>query len=91
VTEDFSVERLAGLAAMSSRHFSRVFIRDVNMTPMEFVQRARIDRARNLLEATDIPLKTVAYRSGFGSVRQMRVLFSNKLGLTPSQYRRQFS
>lgn len=91
VTEDFSVERLAGLAAMSARHFSRVFTRDVNMTPMEFVQRARIDRARNLLETSDIPLKTVAYRSGFGSVRQMRVLFSDKLGLTPMQYRRQFN
>lgn len=91
VTEEFSVERLAGLAAMSARHFSRVFTRDVNMTPMEFVQRARIDRARSLLETTDIPLKTVAYRSGFGSVRQMRVLFSDKLGLTPTQYRRQFS
>jgi transcriptional regulator GlxA family with amidase domain len=91
VTEEFSVERLAGLAAMSTRHFSRVFSREVNMTPMEFVQRSRIDRARNLLETTDIPLKTVAYRSGFGSVRQMRVLFSDRLGLTPAQYRRQFS
>lgn len=91
VTEDFSVERLACLAAMSPRHFSRVFSRDVNMTPMEFVQRARIDRARNLLETSEIPLKTVAYYSGFGSARQMRALFSDKLGLTPTQYRHQFS
>ncbi|MBT8765364.1 GlxA family transcriptional regulator [Metapseudomonas boanensis] len=91
VTEDFNVERLACLAAMSPRHFSRVFSRDMNMPPMEFVQRARIDRARNLLETSKIPLKTVAYRSGFGSVRQMRALFSDKLGLTPTQYRHQFS
>lgn len=90
VMEDFSVERMAGLVAMSSRHFSRVFSREVNMTPMEFVQRVRIDHARKLLETCDIPLKTVAYRSGFASARQMRVLFSNKLGLTPMQYRRKF-
>ncbi|WP_434603686.1 GlxA family transcriptional regulator [Pseudomonas sp. Z4-7] len=89
--EPFSIERMADLAAMSSRHFARVFQREVKMTPMEFLQGARIDRARQLLESTDLPLKTVAFRSGFGSVRHMRQLFSEKLGLTPVQYRQQFS
>lgn len=89
--EAFSVERMAGLANMSARHFARLFAREVNMTPMEFLQNARIDRARNLLESTDLPLKTVAYKSGFGSVRHMRFLFGEKLGLTPAQYREQFS
>jgi transcriptional regulator GlxA family with amidase domain len=87
----FSVECMAGLANMSARHFARVFAREVNMTPMEFLQSARIDRARSLLETSDLPLKTVAFKSGFGSVRHMRFLFSEKLGLTPSQYREQFS
>ncbi|MGE8097681.1 GlxA family transcriptional regulator [Pseudomonas fluorescens] len=89
--EAFSVERMASLANMSARHFARVFAREVNMTPMEFLQSARIDCARNLLETGDLPLKTVAYKSGFGSVRHMRFLFSEKLGLTPAQYREQFS
>lgn len=89
--EAFTVERMAGLANMSARHFARVFARDVNMTPMEFLQSARIDCARNLLETSDFPLKTVAYKSGFGSVRHMRSLFAEKLGLTPAQYREQFS
>lgn len=89
--QELSIERLAGLAAMSGRHFARVFTREVQMTPMEFVQSARIDRARSLLEGTELPLKTVAYKSGFGSVRHMRVLFSERLGRTPSQYRQQFT
>ena len=89
--EAFTVERMAGLANMSARHFARVFARDVHMTPMEFLQSARIDCARNLLETSDLPLKTVAYKSGFGSVRHMRSLFAEKLGLTPAQYREQFS
>ncbi|MDB6141215.1 MAG: AraC family transcriptional regulator [Pseudomonas sp.] len=88
--EEFSIEGLASLAAMSSRHFARVFAREVKMTPMEFIQSARIDRARSLLETTDFPCKTVAHRSGFGSVRHMRFLFGERLGLTPSQYRKQF-
>jgi transcriptional regulator GlxA family with amidase domain len=82
---------MASLASMSPRHFARVFAREVNMTPMEFLQGARIDCARNLLETGDLPLKTVAFKSGFGSVRHMRFLFSEKLGLTPTQYREQFS
>ncbi len=89
--EAFTVERMAGLANMSARHFARVFAREVNMTPMEFLQSARIDCARNLLETSDLPLKTVAYKSGFGSVRHMRFLFGEKLGLTPTQYREQFN
>lgn len=89
--ERFSIECMAALAAMSPRHFTRVFAREVNMTPMGFLQSARIDRARNLLETSDLPLKTVAFKSGFGSVRHMRFLFSEKLGLTPTQYREQFS
>lgn len=88
--EEFTVEHMASLATMSSRHFARVFARETNMTPMEFLQNARIDRARKLLESSDLPLKTVAYRSGFGSARHMRFLFSDRLGLSPLEYRRQF-
>ncbi|WNW13935.1 GlxA family transcriptional regulator [Pseudomonas sp. DTU_2021_1001937_2_SI_NGA_ILE_001] len=89
--EPFTVERMATLANMSARHFSRLFAREMGMTPMEFLQNARIDRARSLLEITDLPLKTIAYKSGFGSVRHMRQLFNARLGLTPVQYREQFS
>lgn len=88
--EEFNIECLAQLAQMSTRHFTRMFAKEVGSTPTEFIQSARIDRARQLLETTDLPLKTIAWRSGFGSVRHMRLLFSDKLGLTPSHYRQQF-
>lgn len=90
IQESFSVEQLAALAAMSVRNFARVFTRDLQMTPMEFVLNARIDHARTLLESTDLPLKTIAFRSGFGSTRYMRQMFDKRLGLTPVQYRHQF-
>ncbi|NWF07310.1 GlxA family transcriptional regulator [Pseudomonas salomonii] len=89
--QPLSIVSMAALAGMSARHFARLFAKEVGMTPMAFVQGARIDRARHLLESTDLPLKTVAFRAGFGSVRHMRFLFSEKLGLNPTQYRQQFS
>jgi len=89
--QSFTVESMAALVDMSARHFARLFAKDVQMTLMAFLQGARIDRARHLLETTELPLKTVAFHAGFGSVRHMRFLFSEKLGLTPTQYRQQFS
>jgi transcriptional regulator GlxA family with amidase domain len=80
---------LAAIATMSTRNFTRVFTREMNMTPMEFVQNARVDRAR-VAGNQRYSDQVVAYRSGFGSDRRMRVLFNEKLGLTPVQYRQQF-
>ncbi|WP_068826177.1 GlxA family transcriptional regulator [Pseudomonas sp. BMS12] len=88
--QELSVECLARVAGVSTRHFARIFARESGMTPREFVHSARIDRARQLLESSELPLKTVAYHAGFRSVRCMRLLFSERLGLTPAQYRHQF-
>ena len=87
---DLSLRRLADVAAMSARNFGRVFLRDVGITPAAFVERARIDAARVLLEADDAPLKTVAYRCGFGSPAHMRAAFVKHLGVTAAQYRAHF-
>ena len=70
--QTFTVQSLARMASMSPRHFARVFAQEVGMTPMAFLQGVRIDHARQLLETSDLPLKTVAFKSGFGSVRHMR-------------------
>jgi transcriptional regulator GlxA family with amidase domain len=87
---DLSVMALARVAGMSERHFARVFLRDVGMTPAEFVERARIDAARMLLETSTAPLKTVAHRCGFVGPARMRTAFLRHLGLTAGQYRRNF-
>lgn len=90
IGEPFTVERLAEFVSMSPRTFARVFARDAKVTPAEFVQRARIDAARHLLEGSTLALKTIAWRCGFGSASRMRLIFSQRLGLTPTQYREQF-
>ncbi|MET0221390.1 MAG: GlxA family transcriptional regulator [Tardiphaga sp.] len=85
-----SVDVLAGVAGMSARTFARTFKQDTQMTPADFVEGARIDTARNRLEASDLPLKVVAYDCGFGSAEHMRQVFVRRLGVTPSQYRLSF-
>jgi transcriptional regulator GlxA family with amidase domain len=85
-----SVEALAAVTGMSVRSFARHFAGEANMTPREYVERARIDAARNLLEAGALPLKAVAYDCGFGDADRMRAVFSRRLGVTPADYREQF-
>lgn len=90
ISEPFSVERLADVVSMSPRSFARIFARDAKITPAEFVQRARIDAARHLLEGSDMVIKAVAYHCGFGSAARMRLIFGQRLGVTPTQYRESF-
>lgn len=85
-----SVEELAATTGMSVRSFSRRFAEEAKMTPREFVEGARIDAARNLLETDELPLKAVAYDCGFGDADRMRAVFSRRLGVTPAEYREQF-
>lgn len=85
-----TLQSLAGVTGMSTRNFSRHFSRETGITPHEFVERARMDAARMLLEGSDRPLKTVAYDCGFGTADRMRIVFSERLGVTPAQYRASF-
>ncbi|MFJ3483352.1 GlxA family transcriptional regulator [Pseudomonas sp. NPDC090202] len=91
IDKAYTVQQLSELAAMSPRNFARAFQREVGLTPMQYVQNARIDNARKLLEGSELPLKVVACRCGFGSARHMRKVFYERIGLTPNEYRQQFS
>lgn len=87
--EPLSVRQLAGVASTSERTLWRLF-REVGLTPHDFVEAARLDAARNLLEGSDLPLKTVAYDCGFGTPERMRAVFQRRLGVSPAQYRSSF-
>jgi transcriptional regulator GlxA family with amidase domain len=65
----------------------------VRLTPKAFAHllQLRIDRARELLETTDLPVAVVAHRSGLGSVDSLRDHFVRTTGLTPSAYRATFT
>lgn len=85
-----SLQSLSAAVGMSPRNLARHFMQEAGITPYEFVQRARIDAARMMLEASDRPLKAVAFHCGFGTVDRMRIVFSQRLGVTPAQYRASF-
>jgi transcriptional regulator GlxA family with amidase domain len=85
-----TLQSLAEAAGMSTRSLARHFVLETGTTPHEFVERARIDAARSLLEGSDRALKAVAFDCGFGTPDRMRIVFSERLGVTPAQYRASF-
>ncbi|WP_233856572.1 GlxA family transcriptional regulator [Paraburkholderia sp. HD33-4] len=90
IHDSFTVKQLADVAGMSARNFARVFVQETGVTPHEFVERARVDAARKLLESSAAALKTIAYDCGFGTADRMRIVFAKRLGVTPMQYRERF-
>jgi transcriptional regulator GlxA family with amidase domain len=88
--EDLDVGALADKAGMSERSFARTFLRETGDTPARYLERARIDAARRLLTASDLPVGVVAARAGFGSEERMRRAFQRRLKTSPGAFRARF-
>ncbi len=88
---DLSVAALAERAGMSQRNFARVFTREVGNTPGDFVEAARLEKARQLLvDDLTMPVDEVSRACGFGTQEQMRRAFHRKLGINARDYRERF-
>jgi transcriptional regulator GlxA family with amidase domain len=87
---DHRLPALAAAAAMSVRHFTRVFTDQVGETPGRFVERVRLEAARHELESTSDTLDLIADRCGFGSAETLRRTFQRRLNVAPDHYRRRF-
>jgi transcriptional regulator GlxA family with amidase domain len=89
--EPLTLAVLARHAAVSPRTFSRRFVEDTGYTPMEWVLRARVDVARELLEGSQQSVEQIAAGVGLGTAANLRGHFQRILGTSPSEYRRTFA
>lgn len=87
---DLCVEHLADRMAMSPRNFSRIFCQEVGISPAKFVERVRLEAARNQMMQSDQPIETIAEHCGFHNAEQMRRTFQRLLKITPQEYREKF-
>ncbi len=91
LAEPLTLTILARHAAVSPRTFSRHFVADTGYTPMQWVMRARIDVARELLERSALSVEQIAADVGLGTGANLRMHFQRILGTTPSEYRHTFA
>jgi transcriptional regulator GlxA family with amidase domain len=81
---------IANRASMSPRTLNRRFKAQTGTTPIQWLIRQRLIRARTLLETTTLPVEDIAGRSGFGSAIALRQHFARALSTSPQAYRRTF-
>ncbi len=91
VTEKISVEELATRYAIGKRHFIRRFKKATNNTPIEYIQRVKIEAAKKELENSRKNVNEVMYDVGYVDVKAFRTVFKKITGLSPVEYRNKYN
>lgn len=89
-SQNMSIDILADRCAMSERNFSRVFKREIGITPGKYVEKMRVEYAANIIETQNLGFKSIAETCGFKSEEMMRRAFIRQLNIQPHLYRKNF-
>lgn len=83
-----TLEQISSEAGFSPYHFIRLFRATYRQTPHQYLMQQRIDRAKDLLRSTDMPIHEICYTVGFESLGSFSTLFRRIAGLSPGAYRK---
>jgi len=86
--QDVSLTELAVSANLSPFYFARAFKHTTGLPPHRYQQRRRLERAKELLSTTNLPIVEVAHRVGYGSSQTLSRVFREEAGVSPNEYRR---
>jgi AraC family transcriptional regulator, regulatory protein of adaptative response / methylated-DNA-[protein]-cysteine methyltransferase len=83
-----SVEVLSDRLGIGTRHLSRLFQKHLGASPLQVAKTARVQRAKRLLDETDLSMAQIAMRAGFGSQRRFNAVFAEVYARPPTQIRK---
>jgi transcriptional regulator GlxA family with amidase domain len=89
--EGSTIEMLIQDIPASRRNVVRRFKQAIGVTPIEYLQRTRIEAAKKLLAQTDQSVLEVMLNSGYNDLKSFRQLFKKSTGVTPKEYRYKFN
>ena len=82
------VEVLSDRLGIGTRHLSRLFQKHLGASPIQVAKTARVQRAKRLLDATDLSMAQIAMRAGFGSLRRFNAVFAEVYARPPTEIRK---
>lgn len=88
IAGELDVDALARVSGLSRYHFSRRFRACTGLPPGEYILRARLERARHLLDGTHDTVREIAFAVGFRDPNYFTRIFREREGMTPTTYRR---
>jgi AraC-like DNA-binding protein len=88
---DQSITRkeLADFAGVSERHLNRCFKQEVGMTPLNYLNRYRLQQAKTLLEQTGLSVTEIMSRVGYADSSHFAHVFRREVGISPSEYKKE--
>ena len=84
---NLKIDQLAKLSNLSLSSFKRSFKKEYNDSPTNYINNRRLEKAKELLKLTDLPIGDIAFDLGFQDSLYFTRLFKNKIGMPPSKYR----
>ncbi|NUR57201.1 MAG: helix-turn-helix domain-containing protein [Catenulispora sp.] len=90
LAQELTIDALAARAHMSRRTFLRHFRDETGTSPMAWLADARIDKARELLETTDLSVERIGRLTGLGAPSSVRAAFHRRIATSPQEYRQIF-
>ncbi len=88
LNENLTVGKLAEIVNMSSSHFSRIFKRQTGFSPYDYILISRLNRAKYLLQVSDMTVASIAYETGFNSESNFIFFFTENAGISPGKFRK---
>ena len=91
VSNKVSVDQLSDMFAISRRNFERRFKKATSNTPVEYLQRVKIEAAKKSLESSRENVNEVMYSVGYSDSKAFRTMFKKITGLSPISYRNKYN
>ena len=91
ITDEIAIEDLANVACVTKTYFIRLFKQEFGISPIQYINMKKVERAQLLLYTTDNSVKEVAYMLGISDHSYFIRLFRKMAGITPQEYRRQLN
>lgn len=88
---NISIDQVSALTNTGKRNFIRRFKAATNNTPIEYLQRVRIEAAKKALENKNLPLNELLNITGYEDIKTFRMVFKKMTGLSPRDYRKKYS
>ena len=85
--QDLTLTEIAAIADLSHFHFARAFRKTVGVTPQQYITTRRIEKAKELLAKSDLPIVEVGFQTGFKNQSHFTTLFRKITSLTPKLWR----
>ena len=87
IYKTIDIDSLAAISCLSKDHFIRLFKKEVNNTPLQYINQKKIEKAQLILITDSMPIKNISYLLAYEDHSYFNRLFKKLTGVTPQQYR----